>query len=148
MFQSLTSQLGALAMVLVGGFAILRGRWPERVTAATLAFNWLACEVFEDWSKGARVQPMIFGIDVAYDLLLLGLVLTTQRIWIVCAFAFQSFIILVHVSSLYDPFLDRLEFFQAYYILSYGVLVALAVGTAIEGRSPPRIPSRRTSVTG
>ncbi len=148
MFQSLTSQLGVSAMALVCGFAILRGRWPERVSAVTLALNWVACEAFEDWSRAAKVQPAIFGIDVAYDLLLLVLALTTQRIWIVCAFAFQSLIVLTHVLSVYDPILDRLEFFQAYYILSYGVLVALAIGTGVEGRSPPRLPSRRTSATG
>ncbi len=148
MFQSLTSQLGALAMALVCGFAMLRGRWPERVSAATLALNWLACEAFEDWSRNATVQPTIFGIDVGYDLLLLGLALTTQRIWIVCAFAFQSLIVLTHLLSVYDPILDRLEFFQAYYILSCGVLVALAVGTSLEGRSSPRLPSRRTSAMG
>jgi hypothetical protein len=148
MFQSLTSQLGALAMVLVCGFAMMRGRWPERVSASTLAVNWVGCEAFEDWSKAATVQPTIFGIDVAYDLLLLALALTTQRIWIVCAFTFQSLIVLIHILSVFDPILDRLEFFQAYYILSYGVLVALAFGTAVEGRSPPRFPSRRTSATG
>ena len=144
MFQSLTSQLGVLAMALVCGFAILRGRWPERVGAAALALNWVACEAFEDWSRAAKIQPVIFGIDVAYDLLLLGLALTTQRIWIVCTFTFQSLIVLTHVLSLYDPILDRLEFFQAYYILSYGVLVALAIGTTIEGR----FPARRTAAMG
>ena len=148
MFQSLIAQLGASAMVLVCGFAILRGRWPERVSAAALAVNWLACEAFEDWHRTAKVQPVIFGIDVGYDLLLLGLTLTTQRIWIVCAFAFQSLIVLIHVLSVYDPILDRLEFFEAYYVLSFGILVALAIGTGLEGRSAPRLPSRRTSAMG
>ena len=148
MFQSLTSQLGALAMALVCGYALTRGRWPERVSAAALAVNWLACEAFEDWRRGVTVQPTIFGIDCAYSVLLLVLMFSTQRIWIVCAFTFQLLIVMTHLLSFYDPVLDRLEFFRVYYVLSLGVLAALGSGTAFEARRLVGRGTRSTAVPG
>ena len=138
MFVTLTSVLGALAMAAVCLYALARGRWPERLGASTLALNWVSCEAVDQWHPATTTQPYIFGIDCAYDLLLLVLALRTNRIWTVGALAFQTFIVATHVATIFDPLLDRLGFFSIYYSLSYGVLASLALGTRFEAREPAR----------
>ena len=140
MFHSLTSQIGAIAMALVCGYAIWRGGWPERLAAITLALNWVGCEALEDFNVAHKAQPVVFGIDVAYAVLLLVLLTVTERIWVIFAFAMQGLIVLTHIAAALDPVVSRWDFFNTYFVWSYAVLVAMLLGTHLEARVRPVAP--------
>ena len=136
MFTTTLSQAGAIFMALVCGSALLKGRAPERIAAGALIFNWVGCAAVQDRRLHHHAQPAIFAIDLAYDALLLWLLVTRERTWLVFAFAYQTLIVLTHLASAADPQIGQWDFFIAYYVWSYAVLAAVAYGALVESRSP------------
>ncbi len=142
MFESYIAQAGAVAMALACIFGVIRGRWPEQVASVTLAANWVGCAALEDRRyihhpfHHLDVQPGIATIDVLYAGLLLILVLASRRRWLIYAFGLQALLVAIHAATFLDARVSHFDFFSAYFVVSWGILVALAVGTAIEGRRP------------
>ena len=116
--------------------ACIRGRWPERLAAVTLALNWVGCAWLEDRRSWHHPQMAIFTIDAAYAVLLVAVAMATRRLWILFAAAFQIMIVVTHCALLVDARINQWEFFAAYYVWSYLILAALAAGAVIEGRRP------------
>jgi hypothetical protein len=139
-FQSLTSRLGLAAMFLVCAAAAVRGRWPERATAGVICLVWLLSEALEDTAPHRKTQPILFGLDCAVLLFFLALVITTSRRWVVWATAYNLLLVLTHIGAWIAPQVHRYAFFTAYFLWSYCVLAALAVGVWAEGHRPTSRP--------
>lgn len=142
MFTSTASQIGAATMALVCGFALLRGRWPERAFGVALAVCWIASEAFQDLRLGHHTQPIIFAIDVALWIFLLTLTLRVDRFWLLWATAFQFLIVLTHIMAALDIRIGQWAFFSAYLVWSYGDLAALGLGVMFEARRPVHLTAR------
>ena len=134
MFASLTSQIGLAVMLMVGVTAILAGGWPERATGAVLTIAWVLSEALEDFNFTHKAQPVIFGIDCSLLIGFLALLVCTRRRWVVWACAYQGLMVLTHVAAALMPEVRRWDFFIAYYVWTYAVLVALVAGVVFEAR--------------
>ncbi len=137
MFATPLSQAGAVTMALACLFAIARGGWVERLAAGALMIDWIGCAALQDRRFGHHGQPAIFAIDVVYCTLLfvLAISVTRTRYWLLCACAFQLLIVLTHVMAAADVQIGQWDFFSAYFVWSYALLAALALGAALEGKA-------------
>lgn len=153
MFHSAIAQAGLAFMGLTCAFAIVRGAWPERLSALVLAIAWIASEVLEDLSVfrhpmvRIHVQPAIAVIDLAYAGLLLFLLVRTQRRWVIVAFSAALLIVLIHTATAIDPRITQFDFFSAYYLLSYVVVAALGFGVLLEADPSLATPRAAPSAT-
>lgn len=129
-------------MVLACIYALIRGRWPERVGGVCFTIAWLGSEVIEDFRYVQnRMHPMqmqaaIAALDVAWAGVLLILVFSTRRRWAPIAFGFQCLILALHLCTYLDIRISRFDFFSAYFVASWSELAVFALGSAIEGRRP------------
>ncbi len=143
MFLSLTSEIGLGVMLLVGATALLAGGWPERCAGAVLTIAWVLSEALEDFDFAHKAQPVIFGIDCSLLVGFLALLVCTRRRWVVWAFAYQGLMVLTHVAAAMMPDVSRWDFFVAYYVWTYAVLVALLAGVVFEAREDATLFFRR-----
>ena len=118
--------LGALLLVCL--IAVWRGGVPERRTAVVVAACWVASVIVDnDGSRG--VQWAILGVDVFLGAWLVVQALRCNRAWLFCAAGAQILILLTHVGFALTPAMMQEGFFSAYYVWSYVVLAAVAVGS-------------------
>ncbi|MGC1302734.1 MAG: hypothetical protein WA840_10200 [Caulobacteraceae bacterium] len=133
-------------MALICLSALIRGRWPERITAIALAIAWVGSAAVED-RRGLHhpttyhgFQPAIFAIDCLYGLFLGVLVAAVPRRWAILAAGCQLFLVGLHIVAATTHWVSQWDFFSAYYLLSWAGLASLAIGVAIEGRRPAPAP--------
>ncbi len=136
MFHTLLSQVTTLAMVCVGAWALLGGRWPERVTALAYMFNWLGTALWQDRRPNHHGQPVIMVLDGAFLLLLLLLTVSCRRTWVLWMAACSLLVVFTNVLGALDPSFGQWTYVTAYYVWSLGALVSFAIGVAVEGRRP------------
>lgn len=118
--------LGALLLVCV--LAGWRGGVPERRTVTVVSLCWIASVVVDnDGSRG--VQWAILAVDVFLGGWLVFQALACNRYWLLVAAGAQILILLTHVGFALTPEMMQEGFFSAYYIWSYVVLLALAIGS-------------------
>ena len=123
--------LGALLLVCL--LAAWRGGAPERRVTAVVAVCWVASVVVDnDGSRG--VQWAILGVDVFLAGWLVVEAMVRPRIWMLGAAGAQILILLTHIGFALTPAMMQEGFFSAYYIWSYVVLVAVAVGNLLARR--------------
>lgn len=134
---TLVEWYGLGALLLVCTLAVWRGGVPERRTAIVVALCWVASVIVDhDGSRG--VQWAILAVDVLLGVWLVIQALTCNRFWLMVAAGAQILILLTHVGFALTPEIMQEGFFSAYYIWSYVVLLALAVGSL----SGPRTVAR------
>ena len=138
MFVTLLSQATTLLVVAVCAWALLRGQWPERITAIAYAVDWLGSALGEDRRPHHHGQPVILALDVAFLVLLLLLTASCRRAWLLWMSACSLLVVLTHLTVLMDVSFGQWTYETAYYIWSLGALVAFTVGMALEGRKPVR----------
>ncbi|WP_174300449.1 hypothetical protein [Caulobacter sp. S45] len=136
MFLTHFSQVTTLAMVLVCAWALLGGRWPERVTAVAYALNWVGSAIGENRSAAHHAQPILTALDGAFLVVLLLLTVSCRRTWVMWMAACSMLAVLTDVLTALDPDFGPWTFVTAYYVWSLGALLSLGVGMAIEGRRP------------
>jgi hypothetical protein len=151
-FDTPISQASVAAMALACICALIMGKWPERAAAITLAINWVGCEALEDRRythhpfHHLKVQPAIATIDISYAAVLIVLLMTTRRHWLMPAVGLQLLIVGLHAVTFLDVRISHYDFFTAYFIASWGVVAAMVSGAAIEGRRGwrlnPETPTR------
>lgn len=123
--------LGALLLVCL--IAVWRGGALERRTAAVVAVCWVASVIVDhDGSRG--VQWAILGVDVFLGVWLVIQALRANRAWLFVAAGAQVLILLTHVSFAVTPAMMQEGFFSTYYVWSYIVLLALAIGSVVPRR--------------
>ena len=125
---TLVEWYGLGALLLVCAIAAWRGGVPERRTTAVVALCWIGSVVVDnDGSRG--VQWAILAVDVFLGAWLAFQALTGNRAWLFFAAGAQILILLTQVGFALSPEIMQEGFFSAYYIWSYVVLIALAIGS-------------------
>lgn len=122
---------------LVFGFAVWKGRAPERIAAAACA---LASVVTPFVISHRWFDPQwgVLAIDLALLAVLLWLSLATDRIWVLFIAAFQLLSVVTHLAILVDHSVAPLPYRRGLVIWSYLTLVPLAWGTwRVWRRTPP-----------
>lgn len=128
MFDTLYTQIGAAAGVLVVAFAFLKGDEPERVGAGAYALGALASLLVQD---DAQLYGPQWGLIVVETIMLAAyaaLAWKSRRPWPVWAGALQSLVVMSHALTVADARPPIAAFYAIVNLASYGILVALAVG--------------------
>ncbi|MFN3559475.1 MAG: hypothetical protein ACK4UQ_09325 [Brevundimonas sp.] len=129
MFDTLASQIGFAIAVLVTAFAFLKGDEPERVGAGAYMLGLFASQLVQDKTAIHGTQWGLMAIDAVFLAVCIGLAWKSRRSWPVWVCALQSLIVMSHLLTLVDLRPSMAAFFAVINIASYGVLVAIAVGT-------------------
>ena len=129
MFDTLPAQIGAAFVVLVCGFAFLKGDEPERIWAGAYILGWFASLLVQDSVGSFTARMSFFGIDVIMLGVLVGLVWKARRSWPTWAAAFQLIVVMSHLVAFTDLQSTKAAVITVISLAGYGVLVALAVGT-------------------
>lgn len=129
MFDTLYSQIGAVFTVLVVVFAFWKGDEPERIGGGFYVFAWLASMLVQDDSALLSPQWGMFAIDVVGLLVYGGLAWKYRRSWPVWVVGLQSLAVMSHIMALIDLRAPLASFYTVINIASYGILLAIAVGT-------------------
>ena len=127
MFLTWESQLGALIMAVICGFAAWTGGRPQRVTAAVIAAAWIGSAALED-RRYIHPQYAIFVLDVVAAVVFSGLALIWRRSWLMAIAAFQLLTMATHIASMLDTRIWPLAYMTAYLVWSYLLLAAMAWG--------------------
>lgn len=146
-FAVLPQQIWFVAMALVSGAALWRGGAPEKQAAVANLAAWFLTPLTYD-TDAAGLQWGVLGVDALFLGYLLWLSLTTSRLWLLFATAFQLLGILTHLAMAADSGVLALPYRWGLVIWSYLVLAALGMGTLVHRRKPLRAeagssPSRR-----
>ncbi|MEH6665924.1 MAG: hypothetical protein V7678_13825 [Brevundimonas sp.] len=134
-FAVLPQQIWFVAMVLVSGAALWRGGAPEKQTAVANLAAWFLTPLTYD-ADATGLQWGVLGVDALFLGYLLWLALTTNRLWLLFATAFQLLGILTHLAMVADSGVPALPYRWGLVIWSYLVLAALGAGTLVHRRQP------------
>ena len=129
MFDTLASQVGALFALLVAAFAFMKGDEPERIGAGAYMLALFASQLIQDSVQLAGPNWGLMAIDVVMLAVYAGLSWRSRRAWPVWVCALQSLIIMSHIMTLVDLRPTFTAFYTVINLASYGVLLALAIGT-------------------
>ena len=130
MLDTLYSQIGLLPMVLVGVFAFVKGDEPERLAMGAYLLGWMAGMLIQgDGDLHRNWQPGLFALDVVMLLVLGGLAWKFKRSWPIWAASLQLIIVMSHLVILFDMRAGIMAFYTILNMASYGVLVAIGLGT-------------------
>lgn len=126
-FATLAQQTWTILMFLVSGFALWRGRGPERVIALANLAAWILTPLTY---RTVLLDPQwgVFIVDAMFFGVLVWFAVTTDRNWLLFAAAFQLLAVVTHIAIAVDPGVRTLAYFRALVIWSYLVLGALAIG--------------------
>ncbi|PZO05491.1 MAG: hypothetical protein DCF28_03500 [Alphaproteobacteria bacterium] len=128
MFETLPSQIGAAFVVIVCGFAFLKGDEPERFWAGAYILGWFASLLIQA-SDSILTALSLFAIDVVMLLLLVGLVWKARRTWPAWAAGCQLIVVMSHIVAFTELQSTAAAVVVVISMAGYGVLVALAIGT-------------------
>ncbi|WP_312689567.1 hypothetical protein [Brevundimonas nasdae] len=120
---------GFAALGLVSLFAWAKGGALERQAAVVIAGAWLLSAVVPLSGRASPAWSLV-AIDVLLLIYLSYLAAFSQRRWPIAAAGFQLLIVANHFAFARNLALEQWAYFTAYYIWSWGVLGALAVGAA------------------
>lgn len=134
MFDTLLSQIGFAAVVLVCGYAFLKGDEPERIGAGAYLLGLFASVLTQDKAALSGPQWGLMAIDGIMLAVYAGLAWKSRRAWPVWASALQGLVVMIHLLTLIDVRPPLAAFYAVINLASYGVLLALAIGTFRAGR--------------
>jgi hypothetical protein len=129
MFDTLYSQIGAVLIVLVVGFAFWKGEEPERIAAGAYGFGWIASLIVQDDSAQYNTLLSVALIDLIMLIVLCALIWKARRNWLVWAAALQLLILATHVLTLVDLRPSIAAYIFVINLAGLGVLLSIAVGT-------------------
>ena len=102
MFDTLYSQIGAAAGVIVVAFAFLKGDEPERVGGGAYAIGALASLLLQNDSQLYGAQWGLMTVEAVMLAAYAALAWKSRRSWPVWAGALQSLIVMIHVMTVID----------------------------------------------
>ena len=126
-----TATIGSGLYLLLCTLGLLRGRWPERVVAATLMLEFIGVLFLEDVRHLESLQTGVFMADLLVLIVLLWVVYRSQRRWVLVAAACQLMAVLTHVAKLADPSLGGWGYMTGGIVFGYGPALSLAVGALL-----------------
>ncbi len=110
-------------------YAMWKGGLPERVVSLAMATGSLLTRFVEDRVHWLDTQWGILAIDGGFFVIVIALVLTTDRTWLLFAAAFALLQLVTHLGMSVDNGLHGWAYLTGLIIWSYLILFALAVGT-------------------
>lgn len=125
--------VGAGALFVTSWLAFRHGGRDEQIAAAAFIIATLVTRLFH--ATYAHVELSVLAVDCTLLAGLMALALTSDRFWPMYAAAFQLLGTVVHVASMTETGNFSWAYAVALIFWSYAVLVALLVGTLLEGRS-------------
>lgn len=129
MFDTLASQIGAVFVVVVCGFAFLKGDEPERLVAGVFVLGWFAALLGQGAADLYTVSLIVLLIDIVALLVLGAMIWKSRRTWIIWACACQLLVVTGHFMMQIDLRPSAASYIVILNLAGYGVLLALAVGT-------------------
>lgn len=117
------------AMGLVSGFALLRGKEPERLVAAGNLSAWLGTILVGNKNAPFDPQMAMLWVDATFLVFILWLALSRDRVWLLFAAAFQLLALTTHLAIIVDPEARSLAYLSSLTIWGYLFLTSLGVGT-------------------
>ncbi len=129
MFDTLSTQIGAVLTVLVVAFAFLKGDEPERIAAGGYVVLWFASLLIQNDGASGGTQWGLMAIDSIMLAVFAGLAWKSRRTWPVWAAAFQSLTVMSHILTLVDIRPPVSAFYAVINLASTGILSVLAIGT-------------------
>ncbi len=135
-FAVLPQQIWFVLMTAVSVAALWGGGPPERRAALANLAAWFLTPLA--YLPEARLQGGVLAVDVLFLAYLLYLALTTDRLWLLFACAFQLLGVVTHVAMAADAQVPALPYRWGLVIWSYLVLASLAAGVWRHWSRPPR----------
>ena len=129
MFETLSTQIGAVFMVGSLGFAMWKGEEAERSFAAIYLVSWLATMLMQNRSDLFHLQYGIVAIDLVILLFLVGLTWKSQKVWPSWALAFQLLALTGLLIPWFDLRLPTWSHIAVVNLATLGLMGSLAVGT-------------------
>ncbi|RZJ18859.1 MAG: hypothetical protein EON91_03620 [Brevundimonas sp.] len=129
MIDTLAGQVGAVLMVSVCAFAMLKGDEPERLGAGAYLIAWLATLLIQNDSNLYSIPLGLFAIDVITLLVFIGLAWKSRRAWPIWASGLQLLTVSSHILGLIEVRASLASFYAVMNLASYGILLTLAAGT-------------------
>lgn len=134
MLDTPQAQIGGAITLLVIVFAFLKGNEPERIGGGAFALAWFASLLVQNDGAAGGIS---WGLAVT-DLVLLGvyaaLAWKSRRAWPAWASGLQSLIVMTDLLARVDGRPPLVAFYVVINLASYGILLALALGTVAAWR--------------
>ncbi|WP_332640385.1 hypothetical protein [Brevundimonas sp.] len=130
MLDTLYAQVGTAISLVVVTFAFLKGDEPERVGAGAFALGLLASLLLQDDGRLSGPQWGVMSVDVVMLGVYAALAWKSRRSWPVWAGALQALIVMSHLLTVVDLRPPLAAFYAVINLASYGILLAIAAGTA------------------
>ncbi|MEJ6790485.1 hypothetical protein BrevBR_13120 [Brevundimonas sp. BR2-1] len=130
MLDTLYAQVGTAISLVVVAFAFLKGDEPERVGAGAFALGLLASLLLQDDGRLSGPQWGVMSVDVVMLGVYAALAWKSRRSWPVWAGALQALIVMSHLLTVVDLRPPLAAFYAVINLASYGILLAIAAGTA------------------
>lgn len=129
MFDTLYLQIGAVLMVSVCAFAMIKGDETERVGAGAYLIAWFASILVQDDFGLYKTQWGVLVIDIIVLGVFCGLAWKSRRSWPIWATALQLLPVMSHIMTRIDMRPPASAFYAVMNLASLGILITLAVGT-------------------
>lgn len=134
MLDTWYTQFGAVAILLISGAALWQGDWLEQWGGGLSFIAWLASLLIQDVAAPDLQEYAMLGVDFAMLAALGVLAWRGQRTWPVWAAACQAITVAIHLAKIVDFRIPTVAYISALVLASYGVLIALAIGTFVAWR--------------
>jgi hypothetical protein len=123
--------IGAAAVLVICGAALWKGDRLEQWGGGLCFLAWLATILIQD-DVAARIEQFaLMGVDLVMLAALGALAWKGERSWPIWAAACQAITVAVHLAKFVDFRIPEIAYISALVLASYGVLVALAIGTFV-----------------
>lgn len=129
MFDTWSSQIGAIFVVVICLFAFMKGGETERIAAGAYVLGWFASLLLQNGGALYSVQYGVMIIDIIMLIVLGGLTWKSRTAWPAWAAACQLLVVASHFISMSDGRPALANYLAVVNLAGYGVLIALAVGT-------------------
>ncbi|MDP1911846.1 hypothetical protein [Brevundimonas sp.] len=129
MFETIYAQLLLAVAILVITFAFVKGDEPERLAAAAYTMCTLATVMLGDGSSPSVPRWGFMGIEIVLLVVFVGIAWKSQRNWLIWAAAAQVLTVTSHVLIVANLRPPRDAVAAVINMSSYGVLIAMAIGT-------------------
>ena len=142
MLDTIYTWVGSAVIVLICGAALWKGDRLEQWGGGLCFLAWLASLLIQDDASLDLQEYAMLGVDFAMLVALGVLAWSGERTWPVWAAACQAITVAVHLAKMVDFRIPTVAYISALVLASYGVLIALAIGTFVAWREREALSPR------
>ena len=127
--DSPSAQIGAVITALICLFAVLKGDLPERAGGILFMAAWIGTLMLSSDTQTSGIRYGTFVMDAIATFGYAAIAWRSRRTWAIWATAFAALAVASHVAYALDARIHMYAYLTADIVASYGVLLALALGT-------------------